>query len=101
MYQFFFVLSFLSTYHGIFYEVYINFLIFDHMHNDFDLFFSRLRSKLRGIEYPILPLLMKSCMDIGSQSIILHLIEEVSDFKKFVESYLCIRHDAPEDHTSS
>ena len=83
----------LLTYHGVFQEVYINFMIIGHMHNDIDALFGRWSYKLRGIAYPTLPLLMKSFMDTKSRPIIPYLIEEVPNFKKFVERYLSIRHD--------
>ena len=78
----------LLTYHGVFQEVYIN-------------FFGRWSYKLRGTDYPTLPLLMKSFMDTESHPIIPHLIEEVPDFKKFVEGYLCTGRDALARHTNA
>ena len=59
------------------------------MHNDIDALFGRWSYKLRGTNYPDFPLLMKSFMDTESRLVIPHLIEEVSDFKKFAEGYLC------------
>ena len=50
---------------------------------------------------PLLLLLMKSFMDIEFQPIILHLIEEVSNFKNFVEEYLCMGCDALVGHTNA
>ena len=44
---------------------------------------------------------MKSLMNTESWPIILHLIEEVLDFKKFVEGYLCTRSNVLEDHTNA
>ena len=87
-----FVFAFCSflTYHGIFQEVYINFLIVDHTHDDIDALFNWWSYKLRGTDYPTLPLLMKSFMDTESR----HLIEKVLDFKKFVKGYLCTRCNA-------
>ena len=83
--QFVFAFCSLLTYHGVFQEVYINFLIVGHSHNDIDALFGRWSYKLRGTNYPTLPLLMKSFMDTKSWLVIPHLIEEVPDFKKFVE----------------
>ena len=99
--RFVFVSCSLLTYHGVFQEVYINFLIIDHTHNDIDAHFDRWSYKLRRMDYPTLPLLMKSFMDIESQPVILHLIEEVPNFKKFVEGYLCTEHNALTGHTNS
>ena len=98
-----FVFAFCSllTYHGVFQEVYINFLIVGHTHDDIDALFGKWSYKLRGTDYPTLPLLMKSFMDTESRPVILHLIEEVPDFKKFVEGYLCIGCDALAGHTNA
>ena len=98
-----FVIAFYSllTYHGVFQEVYINFLIVGHTHNDIDALFSKWSYKLRGTDYPTLPLLMKSFMDTESHLVIPHLIEEVPDFKKFVEGYLCTGRDALAGHTNA
>ena len=99
--RFVFAFCSLLTYHGVFQEVYINFLIVGHTHNDIDAFFGRWSYKLRGTNYPTLPLLMKSFMDTKSRPVIPHLIEEVPNFKKFVEGYLCTRRDALARHTNA
>ena len=99
--HFVFAFRLLLMYHGVFQEVYINFLIVGHMHNDIDALFYRWSYKLRGIDYPTLSLLMKSFMDTESRLVIPHLIEEVPDFKKFVEGYLCTRRNALARHTNA
>ena len=99
--RFVFAFCSLLTYHGVFQEVYINFLIVGHTHDDIDALFGRWSYKLRGTDYPTLPLLMKSFMDMESRPVIPHLIEEVPDFKKFVEGYLCTRRDALAGHTNA
>ena len=99
--RFVFAFCSLLTYHGLFQEVYINFLIVGHMHDDIDALFGRWSYKLRGTNYPTLPLLMKSFMDTESCLVIPHLIEEVPDFKKFVEGYLCTGRDALLGHTNA
>ena len=81
--------------------MYINFLIVGHTHNDIDALFDKWSYKLTGSDYPIVPLLMKSFMDKESRPVIPHLIEEVPDFKKFVEGYLCIGRDALVGHTNA
>ena len=98
-----FVFAFCSllTYHGVFQEVYINFMIVGHMHDDIDALFGKWSYKLRGTDYPTLPLLMKSFMDTESRPIIPHLFEEVPYFKKFVEGYLCTGRDALARHTNA
>ena len=85
----------------MFQEVYINFLIVGYTHNDINALFGRWSYKLRGNDYPTLPLLMKSFMDTESCLVIPHLIEEVPDFKKFVEGYLCTGRDALAGHTNA
>ena len=99
--QFVFAFCSLLMYHGVFQEVYINFLIVGHMDDDIDVLFGRWSYKLRGTDYPTLPLLMKSFMDTESQLVIPHLIEEVPNFKKFVEGYLCTRRNALVGHTKA
>ena len=99
--RFVFAFCSLLTYHGVFQEVYINFLIVGHTHDDIDALFGRWSYKLRGTDYPTLPLLMKSFMDTESRPVIPHLIEEVPDFKKFVEGYLCTGRDAVAGHTNT
>ena len=81
--------------------MYINFLIVSHTHDDIDVLFGRWSYKLRGTNYLTLLLLTKSFMDTESWPVIPHLIEEVPDFKKFVEGYLCTRHDALAGHTNA
>ena len=91
----------LLTYHGVFQEVYTNFLIVGHTHDDIDVLFRRWSYKLKGTDYPTLPLLKKLFMDIESWLVIPHFINEVPDFKKFVEGYLCIGRDALIGHTNA
>lgn len=74
---------------GIFREVYVNFLLVGHTHEDIDAMFGRWSSKLKSNSYPTIPLLMKSFMDAEEKPVIPHLIEEVPDFKGFLEGYLC------------
>jgi hypothetical protein len=46
-------------------------------------------------------MLMKSFMDAEKQPVIPHLIEEVPNFKAFVDGFLCIGNDALEGHTNA
>ena len=85
----------------MFQEVYINFLIVSHMDDHIDALFGRWSYKLRDTNYPTLPLLMNSFIDIKSWPVILQFIEEVLNFKKFVEGYLCTRRDALVDHINT
>ena len=76
------------VYKRIFREVYINFLIVGHTHEDIDALFGRWSTRLKTRDYPTVPLLMKSFMDCETEPVIPHLIGEVPDFKSFVEGYL-------------
>ena len=76
------------VYKRIFREVYINFLIVGHTHEAIDALFGRWSTRLKTRDYPTVPLLMKSFMDCETEPVIPHLIEEVPDFKSFVEGYL-------------
>jgi hypothetical protein len=44
---------------------------------------------------------MKSFMDAEKQPVIPHLIEEVPNFKAFVDGFLCTGIDALEGHTNA
>jgi hypothetical protein len=77
----------------VFREVYVNFLLVGHTHEDIDAMFGRWSCRLRENDYPTLPMLMKSFMDAEMEPVILHLIEEVPNFKAFVDGYLCSGND--------
>ena len=74
-----YVFSFFSllVHKRVFCEVYINFLIVGHTHDDIDLLFGRWSYDYRANNYPTLPMLIKLFMDVEKQLIILHLIEEI------------------------
>ena len=91
----------LLVYKGIFCEVYINFLIVGHTHEDIDALFGRWSSLLKTNNYPTLPKLMKSFMDCEKHPVILHLLEEVPDFKQYMEGYLGTGGDFLEGHSRS
>ena len=74
--QFVFAFCLLLMYHGVFQEVYINFLIVGHTHDDIDALFGRWSYKLKGKDYQMLPSLMKSFMNTESCPVIPYLIEE-------------------------
>jgi hypothetical protein len=84
----------------VFCEVYINFLLVGHIHEDIDTMFGKWSYKLRANDYPMLPMLMKSFMDVEKQPVILNLIKEVPNFKAFVNGYLCSSNDALHGHTT-
>jgi hypothetical protein len=65
-----------------------NLYFLKYIHDDIDASFGRWNMKLRENDYPTIPLLMKSYMDLDEDPIIPGLIEEVPDFKEFVKPYI-------------
>ena len=86
---------------GVFREIMINFLIVGHTHEDIDALFGRWSTKLKTNDYPTIPRLMKSFMDCETQPVIPHFIEEVPDFKQFVQGYLGTSGDYLEGHSKA
>jgi hypothetical protein len=86
---------------GIFEEVFVSFLLVGHMHEDIDATFGRWSMKLRENDYPTVPSLMKSFMlvDPKSHKIISLLIEEVPDFKDFINHFIARGRDKLIGHT--
>ena len=68
----------------IFREVYVNFMLVGHTHDDIDALFDHWSMALRKESFPTVPLLMKSFMKNEVVPTIPHLIQEVLDFKKFI-----------------
>ena len=68
----------------IFREVYVNFMIVGHTHDNIDALFGRWSMILKKENFPTVPALMKSFMDLDSMPTIPHLIEEMPDFKGFI-----------------
>jgi hypothetical protein len=99
MYTFCFFL--LLVVNGVFRKVYVNFMLVGHTHNDIDALFNRWNMKLRKLDYPTIPLLMNSFMDVESLPVIPHLIKEVLDFKGFIDSCICKKGDKLEGHTTA
>lgn len=91
----------LMVFKGIFREIYINFLIVGHTHEDIDALFGRWSSMLKTKNFPTVPRLMKSFMDCETHPVIPHFIEEVPDFKRYVEGYLGTGGDFLEGHSTS
>jgi hypothetical protein len=85
---------------GVFWEVYVNFMLVGHTHEDIDALFGRWSMRLRKHDYPIVLLLMKSFMDGESIPVIPHLIEEVPDYKGFINPCICKKGEALEGHTT-
>ena len=83
----------------IFREVYVNFMIVGHMHDDIDALFGRWSMAMKKESFPTVPLLMKSFMDVESIPTIPHFIEEVASFKGFIGSKLNDSNDILVGHT--
>ena len=86
---------------GVFEEVFVSFLLVGHTHEDIDASFGRWSMKLREHDYPTLPSLMESYMNLDENTgkVIPHLIEEVPDFKAFVLPYIAKDGDKLIGHT--
>ena len=85
----------------IFQEVYMNFMIVGHTHDDIDALFGRWSMVLKKESFPTIPMLMKSFMDVEAVPTIPYLIEEVLDFKKFIEDGIANGENALLDHTKA
>ena len=83
---------------SIFREDYKNFILVGHMHDDIDALFGRWSMLLRKNNFPTIPLLMKSFMEVESIPTIPHLIEEVPDFKGFIAGCIVEGDRALKDH---
>jgi hypothetical protein len=84
---------------GIFKEIYVNFMLVGHMHDDIDALFGRWSMLLKKDNFPTILLLMKSFMEVESIPTILHLIEEVPNFKGFIAGCIAEGDGALEGHT--
>ena len=83
----------------IFRDVYVNFMIVGHTHDDIDALFGRWSMALKKESFPTIPLLMKSFMDVESIPTIPHLIEKVADFEGFIGGKLNDGNDILVGHT--
>jgi hypothetical protein len=72
----------------VFEEIQVFLMLVGHTHDDIDASFGRWSMKLRENDYPTIPMLMKSCMDLDEDPVIPGFIEEVPDFKEFVKPYI-------------
>jgi hypothetical protein len=86
---------------GIFREVYVNFMLVGHTHDDINALFGRWSMLLRKDNFPTIPLLMKSFMELQSIPTIPHLIEEVLDFKGLIARCIAQGDEALEGHTKT
>ena len=86
---------------GIFREVYMNFMLVGHIHDDIDVLFGRWSMALTKENFPTMTLLMKSFMEVESIPTIPHLIEEVPNFKGFIAGHIADGDEALEGHTKA
>lgn len=86
---------------GIFREVYVNFMLVGHTHDDIDALFGRWSMALKKEDFPTIPLLMKSFMDNEAVPTIPHLIEEVPDFKSFISDGIADGEESLQGHTKA
>jgi hypothetical protein len=86
---------------GIFRELYMNFMLVGHIHDDIDALFGRWNMALKKENFPTIPLLMKSFMEVESIPTIPHLIEEVPNFKGFIVGHIADGDEALEGHTKA
>ena len=84
---------------GIFKEVFVYFLMVGHTHDDIDASFGCWSKKLHEEDFPTIPLLMKSYMDLDNVPVIPHMIEEVPNFKAFIKPYMLKGEDRLVGHT--
>ena len=85
----------------LFWEVYVNFMIVGHTHDDIDALFEKWSMALKKESFPTIPLLMKSFINVEAVPTIPHLIEEVPDFKKSIEDGIVVGENALLSHTKA
>lgn len=68
--------------------LHVNFFLVGHTHDDIDALFGWWSIKLRKNDYLTIPLLMKSFMDAEFKLVIHYFIEEVLNFKDFINGYM-------------
>ena len=83
----------------IFREMYVNFMIVGHTHNNIDALFGRWSMLLKKENFPTIPTLMKSFMDVESIPTIPHLIKEVPNFKSFIDGAILDKDEVLVGHT--
>ena len=85
----------------IFKEMFVSFLMVGHTQNDIDASFGRWNIKLHKEDFPTIPLLLKSDMNLDHMPVIPHMIEEISNFKAFIKPYMSKRGDHLVGHTKA
>ena len=74
-------------------------MLVGHTHDDIDALFGRWSMALRKEIFPTIPLLMKSFMKNETVPTIIHLIQEVPDFKKFIADWILDGEESLMGHT--
>ena len=74
-------------------------MIVGHTHDDIDALFGRWSMLLKKENFPTIPALMKSFMDVESIPTIPHLIKEVPDFMSFIDGAILDKDEALVGHT--
>ena len=69
-------------------EVHVSYLLVGHTYDDIDAWFGRWSMDLREHDYPTIPLLIKSYMDIEKVHVIAHMIEEFPDWRAYVSEHI-------------
>jgi len=85
----------------IFWELYMSFMLVDHMHNNIDALFGRWKMQLKKESFPTIPVLIQFFKDVDSVPTIPHLIEEVPNFKAFIERLILEGDEALVRHTKA
>ena len=85
----------------IFKYVLVSFLMVGHTHDDIDASFRRCSMKLHEEDFSTIPLLLKSYIDLNNMPMILHMIEEISNFKAFIKLYMLKGGDRLVDQTKT
>ena len=96
-----FVLRSLLVVKGIFKEVFVFFLMMRHTYDDMDASFGRWCMKLYEEDFPTIPLLIKSCIDLDNMPVSPHMIEKIPNFKAFIKPYMLKRGERLVGHTQT
>ena len=73
---------------GIFKQVYVGFLMMGHTHEDVDAMFKKISNSMRVKDAYTLPQMMDIVHNSYSQQPMPSLVEEVLDFKSFLQGYI-------------
>ena len=84
-----YLMAFLSllTTRGVFKEIHVGFLVVGHTHEDIDAYFSHLSIELKRSSTYVMADLMRAFMKSQKLSFLPEVIQEVVDFKSFVQGY--------------